>query len=175
MIISNSDIDDDDIIVFKTMNFEEFPAGEISHGSLEITSDAFGSALSIPILIAKGLEKGPVLGLTSTIHGNELNGILVIQQLFRNIDPLRLKGIIIAIPVVNIWWFLLNQRKFIDGFDLNQIMPGKAKGNQSSVFVYRFIKQVIHKLDYLIDLHTASFGRINSHYVRVNMQHEKPA
>lgn len=29
--------------------------------------------------------------------------------------------------------------------------------------------QVLSKLDYLIDLHTASFGRVNSYYVRADM------
>jgi hypothetical protein len=29
--------------------------------------------------------------------------------------------------------------------------------------------QVLAKIDYLVDLHTASFGRVNSYYVRADM------
>jgi hypothetical protein len=44
-----------------------------------------------------------------------------------------------------------------------------AAGTRSEQFCYYFGERIISKLDYLIDLHTASFGRVNSFYVRANM------
>jgi predicted deacylase len=61
------------------------------------------------------------------------------------------------------------KRRFNDGVDLNHIMPGKADGNVSQVYAYRFIDRLVKHFDYLLDLHTASFGRINSYYIRADM------
>jgi predicted deacylase len=119
--------------------------------------------------VARGKEDGPILGLTAALHGNELNGIRVIQQLFSELDPERLTGTLVGVLVANVPGFLMEQRKFNDGFDLNHIMPGAENGNTSEVYAYRLMNRVISHFDYLVDLHTASAGRINSHYIRVDM------
>ncbi len=72
-------------------------------------------------------------------------------------------------PVVNVLAFADKTRRFDDGTDLNRIMPGKPRGNTSEVYAHRILKEIVMQFDYLIDLHTASFGRINSYYIRANM------
>jgi predicted deacylase len=52
---------------------------------------------------------------------------------------------------------------------LNNFFPGKKKGNTQQIFVYHLFSKVISQFEYLIDLHTASFGRINSLYIRSDM------
>lgn len=153
-------------------NISDIPVGTIKHFWLNIVSDGFGSPISIPLMVARGVEKGPVLGLTAAVHGNELNGIPVIQRLFNEIDVKELRGTIIGVPVVNVPSFMRKQRRFNDGVDLNHIMPGKADGNLSQIYAYRFIERLVKHFDFLIDLHTASFGRINSYYVRADMGQE---
>jgi predicted deacylase len=49
-------------------------------------------------------------------------------------------------------------------------MPGKPDGNVSQVYAYRLIQRVVNHFDYLLDLHTASFGRVNSYYIRADMR-----
>jgi len=129
-----------------------------------------GTPVSLPIIVAKGNREGPILGLTAAVHGNELNGIPVIQRIFKEIDIQQLSGTIVGVPVVNIPSLFRKKRRFLDGTDLNHIMPGKQNGNVSQVYVWRFIHQLVHQFDYLMDLHTASFGRINSYYIRADMQ-----
>ena len=109
------------------------------------------------------------MGLTAAVHGNELNGVPVIQRLFKTIDIQQLKGTIVGIPVVNVPSLHRKRRRFIDGTDLNHIMPGKADGNVSQVYAWRFVNRIVKAFDYLVDLHTASFGRINSYYIRADM------
>ena len=53
-------------------------------------------------------------------------------------------------------------RGYSDGVDLNRIFPGKKGGTASQQFAHYFMSRVIRHLDFLLDLHTASFGRINS-------------
>ncbi len=139
---------------------------------LELASDGMGQPIEIPILIAKGIEDGPIVGLTAAIHGNELNGIPVIQRLFRELDIEQMKGIVVGIPIVNAPSLLRKRRRFLDGTDLNHIMPGKENGTVSQIYAWRFVDKVLNQFDYLVDLHTASNGRVNSYYIRADMSDE---
>ena len=122
-------------------------------------------------MVARGKSDFPILGVTAAVHGNELNGISVIQRLFTEIDVEELNGVIVAIPVMNIPAFNRKKRRFNDGVDLNHIMPGKENGSISQVYAFRLIDRIVQHFDYLLDLHTASQGRINSYYIRADMKH----
>lgn len=139
---------------------------------LNVTNDGMAQPIGIPIIIIKGREASPVLGLTAAIHGNELNGIKVIHELIEEINVSELRGTIIAIPGLNSVSIPRHQRKFVDDIDLNRIFPGKENGNRSQQFVWQIKSKILSKLDYLVDMHTASFGRVNSLYVRANLKDE---
>jgi uncharacterized protein len=109
------------------------------------------------------------VGVTAAVHGNELNGVPTIHRLFASLDPASLVGTVVAVPVVNVPGFLMNQREFRDGKDLNREFPGRPDGYASQVYAHRFMERVVKRCGYLIDLHTASFGRVNSLYVRADM------
>ncbi|MGB1120770.1 MAG: peptidase M14, partial [Saprospiraceae bacterium] len=117
-------------------------------------------------MVARGRSDFPILGITAAVHGNELNGISVIQRLFSEINVEELNGVIVAVPVMNMPSFLRKKRRFNDGVDLNHIMPGKANGSISEVYAFRLMDRIVQHFDYLLDLHTASQGRINSYYIR---------
>lgn len=158
--------------IIESLSPDLVPPGTIKHFWLHLINDGLGVPVYIPVIIAKGKEEGPVVGLTAAVHGNELNGIPVIQRLFTEIDIKQLRGTIIGVPVVNVPSFFRRKRRFIDGVDLNHIMPGKENGNVSQVYAYRLIQRVIRHFDYLLDLHTASNGRINSYYIRADLNNE---
>ncbi len=153
----------------KNLDLESWPKGEISQGWVHIVNDGIASPIQVPILVARGLEDGPTLGLTAAVHGNELNGILVIQKLFSALNPKQLKGNIVGVLVMNVPGVLQGTRAFNDKVDLNRIAPGHPKGTMSDVYIHRLLERVVYKFDYLIDLHTASFGRRNSYYIRADM------
>ena len=154
----------------KKLNLKKAPAGKISKYLLHLVTDGMGLPIYIPIIVAKGEKDGTTLGLTAAVHGNELNGIPVIQRTFSEIDIKKLKGTLVGVPVVNVPSLMRKKRRFIDGTDLNHIMPGKREGNVSEVYAFRIFNKIIKQFDYLIDLHTASFGRINSYYIRADMK-----
>ena len=158
--------------MIKEFNLSDTPVGSKRNYWMRIISDGLANPICIPVMVARGMEDGPILGLTAAVHGNELNGIPVIQRLFYDLNVNELKGTIVGVPVVNIPGFIMRTRRFNDNVDLNHIMPGKEYGNVSEVYAFRFIDKLVKYFDYLLDLHTASFGRINSYYVRADM--EKP-
>ena len=80
-----------------------------------------------------------------------------------------LSGTVVAVPVVNPIGFARYTRGYADGADLNRIMPGKKLGSASQHFAAALISKLVRHFDFLLDLHTASFGRCNSLYVRADM------
>ena len=155
------------------LDVESVPRGTVGRFHLSLVRDPRGMRIAVPVLVARGVEDGPTLGLTAAMHGDELNGMRVIHRVFEELDPRDLRGTVIGVPVVNVPGFLEGTRYFNDGVDLNRIMPGKKGGNSSQVYAYRFIERVVKRFDRLIDLHTASFGRVNSLYVRADVENDE--
>mmetsp|Transcript_9434 Transcript_9434/g.13141 ORF Transcript_9434/g.13141 Transcript_9434/m.13141 type:complete len:654 (+) Transcript_9434:39-2000(+) len=156
--------------VVRQLDLHTFAAASKNKLRLVMSVNALSEPITIPVLVAKGKYAGKVLCLTSAIHGNELNGIPVIHKLFSEIDVDELGGTIVAFPVLNPSGFLNHTRKFSDGKDLNRYFPGKWNGDCTEAYVYTVLKKIVSHVDYLIDMHTASFGRVNSFYVRANMR-----
>ncbi len=137
---------------------------------LHVSEDGTGRPVRVPLLVIRGKHDGPVLGITAALHGNEINGIPVIHRLSSDLEPTRLSGTIIAALVTNVPGFILQKRRFPDSTDLNTIMPGDEYGNVSQTYAARIHDRLLAKFDALIDLHTASRGRINSLYARADME-----
>lgn len=148
--------------------------GQVHHVHIHIPGSPFGNPWKVPVIVARGLKDGPVLGVTAAIHGNELNGMSTIFKLFRNIKPEKLAGTLIAVPICNVPGYLLKQRYYSDGEDLNRKMPGNEFGKKpSEVYNYYLTSKIIKQFDYLLDLHTASSGKINSLYIRADLEDPK--
>jgi predicted deacylase len=150
---------------------DELPRGELTRLHIDLVANGLGQDILIPVLVARGKKDGPVFGLTAAVHGNELNGIRVIHDLMHHLSPKRLRGTVVAVAVVNVPGFHRHQREFVDGSDLNHIFPGKKNGSVAQVYAHRVLDRIISRFDFLVDLHTASFGRVNSVYVRADMTH----
>ena len=164
-----------DIITVKELDLSSFSAGTLTRVWVRIASNGMANPIRVPVMVAKGSKPGPILGITAAVHGNELNGLQAVQRVFNTVDVNELSGTLVGVPVVNVPGFLLNQRAFNDGIDLNRIMPGKPNGNMSEVYAHRILKKIVRHFEYLLDLHTASFGRINSYYIRADMENEVTA
>lgn len=154
------------------LNLEDYERGKLHKVWFDLISDPFGNPVSIPLLIGRGTHPGPVLGMTAALHGDELNGISVIQRLMRELEEDELKGTILAVPVLNSIAYFGMERRFMDGVDLNHIMPGDKEGRSSDHYAWKVFDGIIKHMDYLLDLHTASRGRINSYYVRADMEQD---
>lgn len=154
-----------------SLDLEDMPSGRELRFMVELVHDPLGRALRVPVTVLKGLKDGPVVGVVAALHGNELNGIRVIHELFDRVDVKKLRGTLVAVNVANVPGYLMHQREFMEGTDLNHIMPGKEGGNEAQVYAYRLFHRIITRFDYLLDLHTASFGRVNSLYIRADMTH----
>ncbi|MGB5812102.1 MAG: succinylglutamate desuccinylase/aspartoacylase family protein [Polyangiales bacterium] len=159
----------------RELEIDEFPSAQVSRLYVELVANGLAQDILLPVLIARGKREGPVFGLTAAVHGNELNGIRVIHDLMNHLNPKHLTGTVVAVVVVNVPGLHRHQREFVDGGDLNHIFPGRENGNVAEAYAHRILDRIVNRFDFLVDLHTASFGRVNSVYVRADMTHAATA
>ncbi len=157
------------------LEIESQTACAFSRMFIEIVENGIGRPIQVPVVVARGKHDGPIFGISAALHGNELNGIPVIHQLLQRMNLKTLRGSIVCLIAANIPGLLNEQREFTDGQDLNHIMPGKPNGKISQVYAYNLVDRITQHFDFLIDLHTASDGRVNSLYVRADLKQEMTA
>lgn len=125
-----------------------------------------------PVIIKRGINAGPVMCMTSTIHGDEINGIEIIRRIFKALDVNEMYGSVIGVPIVNLDGFLRNARYLSDRSDLNRFFPGMENGSTAQRVAYSLFNEIIVRCDLLLDLHTGSLNRINVPQVRANIKLE---
>lgn len=126
------------------------------------------SWMSLPVVVLCGSKPGPTVWLSAAIHGDELVGVEIIRQVMRGIDPRRLSGTILAVPVVNVPGFLAQSRYTPDRRDLNRSFPGSPRGSLASRLAHMFMTEIVSRCDAGLDLHTGSNHRENLPQIRCN-------
>lgn len=159
--------------VLQDLNLQDFARGKVHRVFVQLSDNSLGSPWRLPVTVIRGAKSGPVLGITAALHGDELNGISTIFKLIDAINPAELSGSLILVPISNIPGYLRNQRYFSDNVDLNRIMPGQPKGPTSNIYAHAFCTKIVSRFNYLLDLHTASHGRVNSLYIRADLECEQ--
>lgn len=131
-------------------------------------SDAY-----MPVKVIRGKEDGPRLFVCATIHGDEVNGVEIIKRLLKDKRLRKLKGALIAVPIVNVFGFNNMSRYLPDRRDLNRCFPGNQNGSLASQLANLFVKEILSKSTHGIDLHTGSRYRTNLPQVRACLKDEK--
>jgi uncharacterized protein len=123
--------------------------------------------ITIPVEVIRGKESGPVMFVSGAIHGDEINGVESIKRLLSRKKILSsIKGTLIAVPIVNVFGFNRNVRYLPDRRDLNRTFPGFKNGSLAARIAHIFMKEIVMKCQYGIDLHTGSAHRFNLPQVR---------
>ncbi|MGB3150694.1 MAG: succinylglutamate desuccinylase/aspartoacylase family protein [Maribacter sp.] len=135
--------------------------------NLDIAKLHTRTKIEVPVIVERANEEGPNILITGGIHGNEINGIEIVRQLISKKYNKPEKGMVICIPVVNVFGFLNQKRQFPDGRDLNRVFPGSSRGSLASRFAYHIIKEIAPLVDYCIDYHTGGDSRFNAPQVRI--------
>ena len=149
----------------------EILPGESKKISYKISESYLGNSVSIPVHVLSSLKAGPVVFISGGIHGDEMNSIAIINDLMKKIVHIN-KGILIFIPVVNIFGFQDNSRYLPDRRDLNRCFPGQKTGSLADRLAYRIFYDIITQCDYGIDCHTAAFPRTNFPQLRADLSNE---
>jgi predicted deacylase len=110
--------------------------------------------LSVPLIVVNGAADGPRLWLSAVVHGPEATGTEVIRRVLREaLDPKKLRGSIIAVPVANPLAFqAASYDTPEDGYNLNRVFPGNPNGTITQRLAHMLFQEV-KRCDFVIDLH----------------------
>lgn len=128
-----------------------------------------GLSQPTPVLVVNGTKPGPNLCLTGAIHGDELNGIEIIRRTIYDLEPDKLSGRVIGVPIVNLPGFQQGSRYLPDRRDLNRHFPGSSDGSLADRIAHSLFENVIRHCDMLVDIHTGSLKRTNLPQLRADM------
>src|ERR687890_169180 len=133
----------------------EFPEpGTVRRGDLRFSHPDLAD-WSWHYTVVRGAVDGPRVALTSGVHPAEYPAIESNIRFTRNLDPARLRGTVVSLPVVDVPAFLPRSPFVcpIDGKNPNRFFPGNPDGTFSEVMDDAIFRIVIDPADVLIDLH----------------------
>jgi uncharacterized protein len=105
--------------------------GTVATGVIPVSKLAGGGELEMPVIVINGVKDGPCLWVDGAIHGDEPEGPLMCHNLRREVNPEKLSGSLVLVPVINVPAYEAASRgNPLDTFsyDMNRIYPGKANG-----------------------------------------------
>lgn len=144
--------------------------GEKRHLRYEVGETYLGDPVEIPVTIINGEHAGPRVFLTAAVHGDELNGVKVLQEVAGHYRPRDVHGTLVCIHVVNVPGFLAQQRDIpIYDQDMNRSFPGKSGSNTAERMANRLWSRFISQCDLGIDFHTSTRNRTTMYHVRADM------
>ena len=108
-----------------------------------------------PFVVARGVAEGPRLALLSGVHAAEYPAIEANVRFMRDLDPGRLRGTIVSIPIVDPPAFYARSAFVcpLDGKNPNRCFPGDPDGTFSEAMDHFVFSSCIAPADALLDLH----------------------
>lgn len=127
-----------------------------AYGQISVCGYSDGNTCSVPVMIINGIQEGPVVWLNAALHGNELNGVIGIMELFQQISAEDLSGAIICTPICNPLAFFHKQRlSWNDGLNLGESYPGDENGQMTQRLAHAHLKAVKEYADFFLDFHAS--------------------
>lgn len=136
---------------------------------VSVLSDHTPVTMSVHVL--HGRKPGPVLFVSAAVHGDEIIGVEIARRILKapQLDAPeleKLKGTVLVVPIVNAFGFLNHSRYLPDRRDLNRCFPGSQRGSLAGRLAHLFMREIVDRADYGIDLHSAAIHRINLPQIR---------
>jgi predicted deacylase len=164
--------------VITSLDLNDVPSNQVSRYWLYTGTSQGMINYFLPVFVARGsnesLSEGRTLALSASIHGDELNGIPVVQRVFASLQDSvasgDFNGTVIGLPTANPNGNFLNQRNFFtsssNGFftNLNRVFPGESSmdgGALPDAYAFNIWNNLWANgtaADIAVDLHTLSTG-----------------
>ena len=108
-----------------------------------------------PAFVARGTHPGPTLVITAGYHAGEYASIAAVTRFGHELDPTRLRGTVVGVPLVNTPGFFerteyLNPR---DGRNMNRVFPGTGGLDSSEQVAAFLMAELLTSADAYVDTH----------------------
>lgn len=124
----------------------------------------------VPTNVVVGKNAGPRLFILAAVHGDEINGVEIVRRLMELSILKHLHGVLIAIPVVNVYGFSVRSRYFPDRRDLNRAFPGSKSGSLTARVARLLVDEVLARCTHGIDLHSGNIHSENLPHLRISSE-----
>jgi uncharacterized protein len=142
--------------------------GETRRGGIPIGPDMYGRDREVPIIVVRGAEDGPTLWLNGATHGDEPEGPFSIFLTLQELDPAKLRGTVVAVPVMNVQAFMAGTRGDpLDTFshDMNRLYPGKENGYPTERVAHAHWQAMKDNCDLQIAIHSGGEHSYLAHMI----------
>jgi predicted deacylase len=164
--------------VITSLDLNDVPSNAVTRYWLYAATGQGRLPYYLPVFVARGsddsLNSGRKLSLSNSIHGDELNGIPVVQRVFASLTEWvasgDFNGTVIGLPTANPNGNLHNHANFFSSSDngfltnLNRIFPGESLSDGGRItdnYVYNIWNGLwgnLTNVDIAVDMHTLSTG-----------------
>ena len=136
--------------------------GKRAFGYLSVGYLAAGTEVRIPYQIINGAGDGPKLCVESTMHGWEPMGAEIIRRAMLQVDPAKLNGAVLCIPLASPMTVEFGgtiesagmRVNPVDVLDMNRVWPGKdVNGWLTEQMAHALWTEIVSQCEYLVDMH----------------------
>jgi len=147
----------------KIINLFKAGKNEKSFGYVDIV-DNVSARYNMPVGVVNGAKDGSTLVVTGGLYPTEYYGIESASRLYQRLDPEKLSGTFITIPVINMYGLqfrgpmklISTGRNPTDMLNINNSFPGDENGKPSQVNAKK-VFDILSKVDYHIDFRGGDF------------------
>ena len=161
-----------------TLSLPDTDPGTVTRGTLDVIARLpTGTPEQIPVVVATGQQDGPTLWVTGSLHGDEVTGMAVCQDIVHEGLPDQLAGRVVSLPTLNPAGLRRTARQsYYDDEDPNRKFPdveyvtgdadpadtvdGPRPPSQQELVCRRLFDLFATDADALLDMHTAT---VDSH------------
>ncbi|WP_144798897.1 succinylglutamate desuccinylase/aspartoacylase family protein [Halorubrum depositum] len=145
--------------------------GEKRRVRYEVGETYLGDPIEMPVTIINGEGGGPALFLSAGIHGDELNGVKVVQEVADRYEPADLHGTLVCLHVCNVPAYEAQRRDTpIYDQDMNRSFPGNERSNTTERMANRIYRRFVSQCDLGLDFHTSTRNRTTIYHARADLE-----
>jgi predicted deacylase len=134
--------------------------GELTPGTtqrhlIKLPGAALANDEPRPVISVAGAKAGPVLFVNAGVHGGEYPAVEAVIRLGKTLDPKKISGTVILMPVLNLPAFRARTPFVcpVDNVNPNRVFPGDPHGSYSEQMTHALINEFVVYTDAYVDLH----------------------
>ena len=133
----------------------ELKPGTTQRHRVKLPGAALANDEPRPVISVAGTKPGPLLFVNAGVHGGEYPAVAAVIRLGQALDPKKISGTLILMPVLNLPAFRARTPFVcpIDNVNPNRVFPGDPRGSYSEQMTHALINEFVVHADAYIDLH----------------------